>query len=641
MCPSESRIIHGPHPLHRQSIALLAALMVLPFAAVACNDSHDGGEPDAGESKPPVNTAFYLPMRDGVRIAVDLWLPGNASAGNRVPIVVRATRYSRNNEVLDRSAVPQTDSEAEAQAFLRNGYAQMVIDARGSSASFGTRPQPWSAAEGEDYGEIIDWIVKQPWSNGRIASYGTSYDSNTAEMIGTRGKAAVKAVIPRFGYPDVYSDIVFPGGVFNEGFVKTWLTRNLSIDANDVCGFAGVSGPECDGLNAMMSMAKPVDADVDRSQRAAAILQHRATPDQYASVSAVVSADDKWNGDNFATISPGARGAQAEATQTAFMAWASWMDLGTARGALNRWKTTNVPMTVYLGPWNHDAALDADPFAARDLPAVPSPEEQFSLTVAFLNQHLGSATVPAPVRKIVYYSIGEDVRKEADTWPPTGTVTKSVFLRANNFLSTVAPGVNETPDTYAVDFTTSTGGENGWWTKLTAHDIFQADRKTEDAKLLVYTSPALEADTEITGHPQVTLYLSSTETDGAVFAYLEDVAPDGTVTYITEGQLRLLHRKLQVCGPRDGYGPCHSFLSQDAQPMPPGILQEVTFGLQPTSVLLRAGHSIRLAIAGQDASTFTRLPAQGNPVLSVAHDSAHPSRLELPLAPRGGAPVLR
>jgi uncharacterized protein len=131
------------------------------------------------------------------------------------------------------------------------------------------------------------------------------------------------------------------------------------------------------------------------------------------------------------------------------------------------------------------------------------------------------------------------------------------------------------------------------------------------------------------------VYLASTESDGAVFAYLEDVAPDGSVTSVTEGQLRLLHR--EPCSEPavfNVYGPCHSFRAEDTRPMPLGELQEVTIGLHPTSVLLRAGHSIRVALAGHDASTFARTPASGAPVWSVAHDPEHPSRIELPVAAR-------
>jgi putative CocE/NonD family hydrolase len=615
--------------------ALLAALALLAATGGACSkDDNPGGEPPPDVEKPAVNTAFYLTMRDGVRIAVDLWLPGNASATSKVPTVIRATRYSRDHEVLNRSAVAETDTEAEARAFVREGFAQVIVDARGSAASFGVRRQPWSADEGADYAEIVDWIVAQPWSNGRLASFGESYDGNTAEMIGTLGKSAVKAVVPRFGYPNIYTDIVFPGGVFNEGFVKAWLTRNLSIDRNDLCGFAGVSGEECAGYNAAMSLAKQVDADTDHALRSAAIAQHAGSPDQIGSVSAATYADDRWNGADFASLSPGSRWAKAQSTETPFMAWASWMDLGTAGAALNRWRALDVPMTLYLGPWNHGASLDADVYSPPEAQPGISKEEQHALTVSFLEQHLVPSSTPASARKIVYFTMGESVRKETAVWPPAGTVMTPFYLREQQALSSTSPATVEAPDRYTVDFTASTGASNGWWTKFSAADVVYDDRRSEDAKLLVYTTPPLAVDTEITGHPTVTLYLSSTGTDGALFVYLEDVAPDGRSTYITEGQLRLLHRKLCTAGPRDAFGPCHTYLAKDAAPMPPGVVQEVTLGLSPTSALLRAGHSIRIAVAGADASTFARIPASGTPALTVAHGPAHPSRIELPIARR-------
>jgi putative CocE/NonD family hydrolase len=126
---------------------------------------------------------------------------------------MRATRYSRDHEVHDRTAMPETDTEREAKDLVARGYAHVVVDARGSSASFGTRGQPWSPDEAADYGAIVDWVEAQPWSNGRVAAVGTSYDGNTAELIGTRGRASVKVMVPRFDYPNIYTDIVFPGGI--------------------------------------------------------------------------------------------------------------------------------------------------------------------------------------------------------------------------------------------------------------------------------------------------------------------------------------------------------------------------------------------------------------------------------------------
>ena len=74
--------------------------------------------------------------------------------------------------------------------------------------------------------------------------------------------------------------------------------------------------------------------------------------------------------------------------------------------------------------------------------------------------------------------------------------------------------------------------------------ILFPDRQDADKKLLVYDTPALKHDAEITGHPVVHLWVRSTATDGQFFVYLETVDPDGRVRMLTEGQLRGLHRKV-------------------------------------------------------------------------------------------------
>lgn len=626
------------------SVTQAALLTGIASAALACSgtsapthaestvEEPAAAEP-AGDTGHPVNRAFYLEMRDGVRIAVDLWLPADASPQRRVTTVMRATRYTRDQQVLDRSAMPVTDSEVEARSFAERGYAEVIVDARGSGASFGTRSHPWSAAEVRDYEEIVNFIVRQPWSDGRIAAFGTSYDGNTAEMIGSLGHPAVQAVIPRFNYPDVYTDVVFPGGVFNQAFVEAWLARNKGFDANDFCQAFGASGDDCDAFRAINGGVKPVDDDASGAQRAAAVAEHAGAPDQYAAVRALDYADDRWNGEDFAMMSPASRSDNVRRTRPAFMAFASWMDLGTAQGALNRWAASDVPMVVMIGPFSHDGASDSNPYRERDAALEMTTAEQHARVLDFLDERFGSAAQDRPQqREILYYTLGENRWKQTTEWPPAAAKAQAFYLRSGARLSTDAPAPDEPADHYDVDFEASTGADNGWWTKLAAGDVYQPDRRSEDEKLLVYTTEPLASDLEITGHPQLTLHLASTHDDGAVFVYLEDVAPDGSVTYLTEGQLRLIHRKpCDADATRTAYGPCHSFTARDAAAFPTDTLEEVSVGLMPISVRLRAGHSIRAALAGHDSSNFVRLPAQGTPTWTVAHNAQRASRLELPI----------
>ena len=162
------------------------------------------------------------------------------------------------------------------------------------------------------------------------------------------------------------------------------------------------------------------------------------------------------------------------------------------------------------------------------------------------------------------------------------------------------------------------------------------DRRAEDEKLLHYTSAPLEADLEITGSPTVTLQVISTHTDGAFHVYLEDVAPDGRVTYLTEGLLRAIHRKVGDArtAPYVPLGVYHSLRKVDVQPLTPGEVAEISITLCPISVLISVGHRIRLAIAGHDAALKTRYPLDGIPELRFQRNSAQASYLQLPVMGR-------
>ena len=129
----------------------------------------------------------------------------------------------------------------------------------------------------------------------------------------------------------------------------------------------------------------------------------------------------------------------------------------------------------------------------------------------------------------------------------------------------------------------------------------------------------------------VTLYVASTAADGAFYIYLEDVDENGRVTYVTEGQLRALHRRLTDRRPPLAlFVPHHSFLRDDGMPLVPGEVAELRFGLLPTSCRVRRGHRLRVAIAGHDKDTFARIPG-GVPTVAVQRNRRYPSQIELPI----------
>ncbi|MDE2754375.1 MAG: CocE/NonD family hydrolase, partial [Gemmatimonadota bacterium] len=217
------------------TLALAAALAVV----AGCGDGDDpfrAGDRSPGRAgaEGPVSTltrnqALHIPMRDGVRIAVDVWLPEGTEEGALLPTMIRATRYWRARGFVD-SPLENDSNYDEAERWNAAGYALVLVDGRGSGASFGIRRFELAEDEVWDYGEVADWIVAQPWSNGRVGAYGVSYAGNTAEMLAVNRHPAVKAVAPLFNDFDNFGHLVFPGGVLTVGFLESWSDRTRMQD---------------------------------------------------------------------------------------------------------------------------------------------------------------------------------------------------------------------------------------------------------------------------------------------------------------------------------------------------------------------------------------------------------------------------
>ena len=106
--------------------------------------------------------------------------------------------------------------------FVTSGYAWVDVDVRGTGASYGSRFSEWSPDEIRDGAEVVDWIVSQPWSDGKVGALGSSYGGAAAEFLLVNRHPAVRAIAPRFALFDAYPDIAFPGGIHATWFTETW-----------------------------------------------------------------------------------------------------------------------------------------------------------------------------------------------------------------------------------------------------------------------------------------------------------------------------------------------------------------------------------------------------------------------------------
>lgn len=583
-------------------------------------------------------TSCYLTMRDGVRIAINVYLPADLASGTLLPTILHQTRYHRAMELrwalrMLNGGRPFHHIRATARSrkrFIANGYAWVDVDVRGSGASYGHRISEWSPDEIRDGAEVVDWIVRQPWSSGKVGALGTSYAGATAEFLLVNQHPAVLACAPRFAVFDAYSDIAFPGGIHGEWFTRTWGRYNAALDRNAPNEVAGW------WVKLLVTGVQPVQADHDRSLRNAAIAAHCDNYEVHEQALSLTFRDDVAPSDadhhesgSISAFSPHSYWPETQASGTPVYSYSGWFDGAYAHSAIKRFLTLSTPgCRLIIGPWNHGGRWHIDPLAAP----TESTFDHDAELLRFFDQHLiGSDTGINAEPRVRYFTMVEHRWKTADTWPPPATMVRYHVL-ADRELGLDPPGSSSGADTYPVDHTTGTGEHSRWHTQVAIGEAVRyPDRATQDAKLQTYTSAALDHPLEVTGHPVVTLFVSSTARDGTFFVYLEDLDTDGRIAYVTEGQLRALHRRVSAgTPPYRQVVPYRTFARADAQPLVPGEISELRFDLLPTSYLFQAGHRIRIAIAGVDASHFAILPG-GPPTVRIHRSSAHPSHIDLPV----------
>lgn len=336
-------------------------------------------------------SSCYVTMRDGVRIAIDLYLPAGLTSAARLPAILHQTRYYRSLQLrwplrMLLGGKPLQHIAADKRRrrrFVASGYAWVDVDVRGSGASFGARVCEWSSDEIRDGAEIVDWIVRQPWCNGTVAALGNSYDGTSAELLLVNQHPAVRVIAPCFSLFDVYTDIAFPGGIHAAWFTDTWGRYNEALDRNALHEVVGW------WAKLPVTGMQPVQEDRDRSLRDGAIAAHRGNYDVHQIAGSLtfrddVSASDPYRGQPDARlepigtpiesgsinlISPHNYWRDVQASGAAIYSYSGWFDGGYAHAAIKRFLTVSTPGShLILGPWNHTGGWRVDPLRGLSRP---------------------------------------------------------------------------------------------------------------------------------------------------------------------------------------------------------------------------------------------------------------------------------
>jgi uncharacterized protein len=557
------------------------------------------------------------PMRDGVRLATDVYRPaaGGQPAAGKFPVLLVRTPYNK------------AGARSDGEYFARRGYVLLAQDCRGRFASEGDFYAFLN--EGEDGYDAIEWAASRPWSNGKVGTLGGSYlawDQYHASMYRPPHLVTMFAVV---GGANFYQEYAYPGGAPNLGW-PMWLLNSARTSRH--------AEQHPDAVAQIGAIAKnPGPWLREDPQKRAGIFQpfpaHRKMYEDFVGNPAF---DDYWKQRGWYTA--GYYGEMKDVPMLFLTGWYDYFGPGSIQtfAALSRSQKTAKRLIV--GPWPHgvgghecgDASFgDSARVSVRTLM-----EDWFG---HWLKGEPLEAIGPEPVR-IFRMGGGGGSRTASDkmhhggqwrtaaAWPPPAMKPVRYYAQADGGLSVQPPAKAGAPSSYDYDPRNpvpSIGGRYGINPGCAQNQVCSPNllgcSDTEPlasrSDVLSFSTPPLKAPVEATGNVTAKFWVSSDAADTDFTAKLVDVYPNGYALILTDGQIRARFRK--------------SF--EHPEPMKAGAVYEVTIDLGPTSNLFAAGHRIRLDVS---SSNFPRIePHPLKARNSLYHDPDRPSYLELPVVP--------
>jgi len=614
----------------RGSISLLILLLVPAFAAGA---SYDVVRRDD----------VMVPMRDGVRLATDVYLPaqGAQPLAEKWPTILMRTPYGK------------TDSHADGQYFAAHGYAVIFQDTRGRFHSEGV----WHmlSDDGRDGVDTCAWIGKQPWSNGKVGTIGTSYVGGTQHAIALEGAPELATAIPVDAMSNLGHASMRNGGAFELRFWN-WIFANT-----------GPEGSRQSRDPATAAMLKEMK-EHRRDYLVNLPLRRGTTPlkfipeceDWLVEGMRHGANDDFWKQNNILDHVDRYQDMPLYLVGGWYDSWAS----NTTANFVALSRAIKGPVYLIMGPWIHGkqgssshgqvsfgpAAAIADPRAWR--------LEWYDHWLKGVDNSVGKREpFTTPVRIFVMGS--GDGRKTPDgllnhggswrderEWPLSRAQATAYYLQPGGRLSAQAPPAdggatrfqfNPARPVPTIGGNISSGDGillQGAWDQRGGPHVWNAPQPiplSARNDVLVFQTEPLAEDVEVTGELSVKLWASSSAVDTDFTAKLIDVYPasgdfpGGFDLNIGDGILRTRFR---------------DSLKKEVL-MQPGTIYPLTIKLYPTSNIFKRGHRIRVDVSSSNFPRFDVNPNTGEPlndnrqtkiaINTVYHDAEHPSQIVLPI----------
>jgi uncharacterized protein len=618
-------------------------------------------------------TSLYVAMRDGKARAVDVFLPSGAKkSGQRLPVIYHSDRYNRalimdDGRIASRIAIVEpdgsftlkpatpsfvaedrTNEDPQLSWLFRHGYAVVVADMRGAGASEGSEIEFASQEAINDEEDILAWIARQSWSNGKIGMIGISFGAESQYMAAASGSPHLKAIFPIFSeFDEYYGDGYGTAGIARSGWIGGWTNDWITADNT-----SEAQAPKSD--------IAPVDDDRDGSRLASTLAQRkiniRASAARtkremdmfnngslFLDTAPWLTAFQKTGPNHLATLLP-----RLNETAVPFYGVAGSWDLFSS-GNVRFYSNINAPKRLLMLPSAHTTIFAADPADRRGI------ENRWVVATESLRwfdywlKGIENGVTAGPPVMTAAYDKGQDVAwLHGYEWPIAGTFNTS--FRFAEGPSGTANSVNDggllpfafepvpkRSDSFTVDYNTTTGRANRWFQEPDKGQIYweYQDRRDAARGALSYTSAPLSTDIAVVGNPVITVYLTSSTPDVDLYAYLEEVTPDGKVTYVTEGMIRASHR-VSGRAPYNNHGMpyplSYSHLVKSAEALNKvAEPARIDFELLATATVFNSGNRIRVTLVGADAGNTSTQKQSPPPTITVHMGTGTSSFIDLPV----------
>lgn len=582
-----------------------------------------------------------VPVRDGTRLAADVYLPEHGEGP--WPVIFERTPYNKERQVHVRSA----------HSFVRFGYVVVYQDVRGRFASEGE----WYLAEteAEDGYDSMAWIRKQPWCNGRIGTTGLSYNNSNQSALATLRPEGLVAQFRCQGQSSYYrSGFRMEGGAMDGRLIPYMVhmaTSSKEALADPVL---------LKSLDDMVGKLTPI---LTRGTFELGQTPLAGVPSYERSLYGVLTHgeyDEFWHNRG---LSP--EQFYDEVADVPMMMVGSWYDMhtnGTLRDYVSLRRRLKSPIRLVMGPWVHSEDNLGKPYSGdADYGAVACldyNEERRIWFDAVLKNEGGGQLEEPPVRVFIMGGGSGKKRRDApyatkrldhggswrweQEWPLARTEWTPYYLHAGGLLAPEKPAPGGAATTYRFDPSNpvpTVGGSTSTMGGLVSPGgQDQRDSKTgvplnHRADVISFLTPPLEEEVEVTGPLKARLFVQSDAPDTDFTAKLIDQYPpsadypEGYALNVGDGVIRMRYHK--------------SFTEPEL--LKAGRLYEVEVDLTATANLFVKGHRIRLDISSSNFPKYDINPNTGERLgrqrrrrqadNTIYHCGEYPSHIVLPIIP--------